>query len=52
MDRGYVGFERLFVFTLSSTFFVGRTKENVLLQRRYSHSVDKTICHDLAALAG
>ena len=21
MDRGYVGFERLFVFTLSSTFF-------------------------------
>jgi Domain of unknown function (DUF4372)/Transposase DDE domain len=42
MDRGYVDFERLFVFTLSSAFFVVRTKENVLLQRRYSHSVDKT----------
>src|SRR3989442_11737385 len=41
MDRGYVDFERLFVFTLCSAFFVVRTKENVLLQRRYSHPVDK-----------
>src|SRR2546422_1769753 len=40
MDRGYVDFERLFVFTLCSAFFVVRTKENVLLQRRYSHPVD------------
>jgi hypothetical protein len=36
MDRGYVDFEHLFVFTLCSAFFVVRTKENVLLQRRYS----------------
>jgi hypothetical protein len=42
MDRGYVDFERLFGFTLSSAFFVVRTKSNVLLQRRYSHAVDKT----------
>ena len=42
MDRGYVDFERLFRFTLSSAFFVVRTKSNVLLQRRYSHPVDKT----------
>src|SRR6202162_5995366 len=35
-------FERLFVFTLCSAFFVVRTKENVLLQRRYSHPVDKS----------
>src|SRR3977135_3982945 len=42
MDRGYVDFERLYVFTLSAAFFVVRTKSNVLLQRRYSHSVDKT----------
>ena len=42
MDRGYVDFERLFVFTLSSAFFVVRTKSNVLLQRRYSHQVDKS----------
>ena len=42
MDRGYIDFERLFVFTLSSAFFVVRTKSNVLLQRRYSHPVDKS----------
>jgi Domain of unknown function (DUF4372)/Transposase DDE domain len=42
MDRGYIDFERLFVFTLSAAFFVVRTKENVLLQRRYSHAVDKS----------
>jgi hypothetical protein len=42
MDRGYVDFERLNIFTLSAAFFVVRTKSNVLLQRRYSHPVDKT----------
>jgi len=41
MDRGYVDFQRLYVFTLSAAFFVVRTKSNVLLQRRYSHGVDK-----------
>src|SRR5262249_13975817 len=41
MDRGYIDFERLYVFTLSSAFFVVRTKQNVLLQRRYSRPVDK-----------
>ena len=41
MDRGYLDFERLYRLTLSSAFFVTRTKENVLLQRRYSHLVDK-----------
>ncbi len=41
MDRGYIDFQRLFVFTLSAAFFVVRTKSNVLLQRRYSHAVDK-----------
>ena len=42
MDRAYIDFERLYWFTLCSAFFVTRTKENVLLQRRYSHPVDKT----------
>src|SRR5438128_2926544 len=42
MDRAYIDFERLFVLTLSSAFFVVRTKSNVLLQRRYSHPVDKS----------
>src|SRR5262252_9375081 len=41
MDRGYIDFERLYIFTLSAAFFVVRTKSNVLLQRRYSRPVDK-----------
>jgi transposase len=41
MDRGYIDFARLYVFSLSAAFFVVRTKKNVLLQRRYSHAVDK-----------
>src|SRR5664280_2458843 len=48
MDRGYVDFERLFLLTLSSAFFLVRTKSNLLLQRRYSHPVDKStgVCSD------
>jgi hypothetical protein len=42
MDRGYVDFQRLYVFTLNASFFVTRTKANVLLQRRYSHPVDQS----------
>jgi hypothetical protein len=42
MDRGYVDFERLYAFTLASAFCVVRAKRNVLLQRRYSHPVDKS----------
>ena len=39
---GVMSFRRLFVFTLCSAFFVVRTKKNVLLQRRYSHPVDRS----------
>ena len=42
MDRGYIDFERLFLFPLCAAFFVVRTKGNVLLQRRYSRPVDKS----------
>jgi hypothetical protein len=42
MDRAYIDLQRLVVFTLSSAFFVVRTKSNVLLERRYSHPVDKS----------
>src|ERR1035437_4586476 len=42
MDRAYIDFQRLFVFTLSSAFFVVRTKSNVVLERRYSQPVDKS----------
>jgi hypothetical protein len=43
VDRGYIDFKRLYFFTLSSAFFVVRTKDNILLQRRYSHPVDTTV---------
>jgi len=42
MDRGYLDFARLYIFTLNAAFFVVRSKENVLLQRRYSREVDKS----------
>jgi hypothetical protein len=42
MDRAYVDFQRLFVFTLSAAFLVVRTQSNLLLERRYSHAVDKS----------
>lgn len=40
MDRGYLDFKRLYRLTQAAAFFVTRTKDNVLLQRRYSHHVD------------
>jgi hypothetical protein len=57
MDRGYLDFERLYGFTLSSAFFVVRTKSNVLLQRRYSHThlrqfASEDRCNSLILLAG
>ena len=39
LDRAYLDFKRLYVFTLSSAFFVVRSKRHVLLRRRYSHPV-------------
>ena len=42
MDRGYLDFKRLYVFELSSAFFVTRTKSNVILQRRRSRPVDRS----------
>ena len=42
MDRGYLDFKRLYVFELSSAFFVTRTKSNVTLQRRRSRPVDRS----------
>ena len=37
-DRGSLDFARLFRFTLSSAFFVTRTKKDVVPRRRYSHA--------------
>ena len=42
MDRGYLDFERLYVFTQLLSFFVTRTKKNTKVRRVCSHPVDRT----------
>jgi hypothetical protein len=42
MDRAYVDFARLHVFQRGGAFFVTRTKQGVLMRRRYSQAVDTT----------
>lgn len=41
MDKGYIDFARLRVFTLHAAFFVTRSKKNLDFQRRASRPVDK-----------
>ena len=55
MDRGYVDFERLYVFTEISAFFVTRAKANIKFRRLYSHPVDREtglICDQTIMLTG
>jgi IS4 transposase len=42
MDRGYLDFLRLHVFTQFQASFVIRAKKNVRFQRRYSHPADRS----------
>jgi Transposase DDE domain/Domain of unknown function (DUF4372) len=42
MDRGYVDFRRLHVFTRAGAFFVTRAKVNMKYHRVYTHPVDKS----------
>ena len=42
MDRGYLDFQRLYVFELARAFFVTRTKAGVQLNRLESRRVDRT----------
>src|SRR5439155_27117499 len=42
MDRGYVDFERLYRFVLTSAFFVTRTKVGIQLNRLESWPVDRS----------
>ena len=42
MDRGYLDFQRLYVFTQLLAFFVTRAKKNTKVRRVYSHPVDRT----------
>jgi len=41
MDRAYLDFERLYVFTQLLSFFVTRAKKNTRFRRIYSHPVDR-----------
>ncbi len=43
MDRGYVDFQRLHVFSQFGVSFVIRAKRNLRFHRRYSHPVDKSM---------
>ncbi len=55
MDRGYVDFQRLYLFTLQSAFFVTRAKSNIRSRRQYSRPVDRStglICDQLIVLTG
>ncbi len=42
MDRGYLDFERLYIFTQLLSFFVTRAKKNTKFRRIYSRQVDRT----------
>jgi len=43
MDRGYLDFARLYTVHQALAFFVIRAKNNLKFQRRYSHSVDRSL---------
>ncbi|MFQ5629915.1 MAG: IS4 family transposase [bacterium] len=55
MDRGYVAFARLYLFTLNQAFFVIRAKSNLQFRRLYSHPIDKSTglkCDQTIVLTG
>jgi hypothetical protein len=55
MDRGYLDFERLFLFHQCSSFFIVRAKANTRLRRLYSMPVDKSCglrCDQIVVPAG
>jgi len=55
MDRGYLGFKRLYVFELASAFFVIRSKTNIKCRRLYSRPVDTSTglrCDQTVVLSG
>src|SRR2546423_9286806 len=40
IDRGYVDFGRLYLFTQAAAFFITRAKKNTQFYRRHSHAID------------
>ncbi len=55
LDKAYIDFERLFMFTQAFAYFVTRAKSNLRFNRIYSHPVDKTKgtrCDQIIRLSG
>jgi len=42
LDRGYLDFARLYIFTQAGAFFITRSKQHAQYYRRQSHPVDKS----------
>lgn len=55
MDRGYLGFERLYALDQASSFFIVRSKDNIKTRRLYSRPVNKSTglrCDQTVVLTG
>jgi len=55
LDRGYVDFARLYVFTQACAFFITRAKKNMQFYRRSSHPVERSTgvrCDQIILLTG
>lgn len=55
MDRGYLGFERLYALNQASSFFIVRSKDNIKTRRLYSRLVNKSTglrCDQTIVLTG
>jgi transposase len=55
MDRAYLDFARLYIWTQSLAYFVTRAKANLKFRRLYSHSIDKSTglrCDQTIVLTG
>jgi len=55
IDKAYIDFKRLFMFTQAFAYFVTRAKSNLRFNRIYSHAVDKTNgtrCDQIIRLSG
>jgi Domain of unknown function (DUF4372)/Transposase DDE domain len=42
IDRGYVDFGRLYLFTQAAAFFITRAKKNTQFYRHHSHAIDRS----------
>lgn len=55
VDKGYLGFERLYSINTNNAYFVIRAKSNLQFKRVYSHQIDKSlglICDQSILLKG